>query len=416
LAPALQVSKINLNESLKEGGRGSSGGSRHNRLRGLLVVAEVSLAFVLLIGAGLLMRTFFYLQRVDPGFKSANVLTATVDLPGARYPTWRKASAFYHDLIARVAALPGVEEAGVTSDLPWTGYDENTSFGIEGRQFSDDESPSAQYHFASSDYFRAVGIPLVAGRFFSESDDADAPKVILINKSMADRYWPDEDAVGKRVRLWGETRTITGIVGDLKDSPGELRAKPGFFYPVSQQVQSGLVLVIRTQGDPMNLIATTRNEIAALDKDLPLSDIKTLDQVSIAALARTRFTMLLLSVFAGVALLLAAVGIYGVMSYSVTQRTHEIGIRVALGAQQRDVISLVARQGLTLALAGLGAGMAAALALTRVMSSLLFGVGAADPITFAGIAVLLIGVALGACFVPARRATKMDPMIALRHE
>lgn len=416
LAPALQVSKINLNESLKEGGRGSSGGSRHNRLRGLLVVAEVSLAFVLLIGAGLLMRTFFYLQRVDPGFKSANVLTATVDLPGARYPTWRKASAFYHDLIARVAALPGVEEAGVTSDLPWTGYDENTSFGIEGRQFSDDESPSAQYHFASSDYFRAVGIPLVAGRFFSESDDADAPKVILINKSMADRYWPDEDAVGKRVRLWGETRTITGIVGDLKDSPGELRAKPGFFYPVSQQVQSGLVLVIRTQGDPMNLIATTRNEIAALDKDLPLSDIKTLDQVSIAALARTRFTMLLLSVFAGVALLLAAVGIYGVMSYSVTQRTHEIGIRVALGAQQRDVISLVARQGLTLALAGLGAGMAAALALTRVMSSLLFGVGATDPITFAGIAVLLIGVALGACFVPARRATKMDPMIALRHE
>ncbi len=416
LAPALQVSKVNLNESLKEGGRGSSGGARHNRLRGLLVIAEVSLAFVLLIGAGLLMRTFFYLQRVDPGFKPDNVLTATIDLPAARYPTWKHASAFYRDLIGRLSVLPGAQGAGVTSDLPWTGYDENTSFGIEGRQFPDDESPSAQYHFASSDYFRTLGIPLVAGRFFSEADEADAPKVILVNKSMADRYWPDEDAVGKRVRLWGETRTIAGIIGDLKDSPGELRAKPGFFFPVSQQVQTSMVLVLRTQGDPMNMVTAMRNEMATLDKDLPLSGVKTLDQVSSGAVARTRFTMLLLSVFAGVALLLAAVGIYGVMSYSVTQRTHEIGIRVALGAQRGDVVSLVARQGMTLALAGLGAGLVAAFALTRVMSSLLFGVGATDPITFVVIAALLTGVALGACFVPARRATKMDPMIALRHE
>ena len=419
LAPALQVSKVNLNESLKEGGRGSSGGARHNRLRGLLVVAEVSLAFVLLIGAGLLMRTFYYLQRVDPGFKSDNVLTATIELPGARYSTWRKASEFYNELLGRLAVIPGVQGVGATSDLPWTGYDENTSFGIEGRQFSDDESPSAQYHFTTPDYFRTLGIPLVAGRFFSNADDAEAPKVILINKSMADRYWPDEpsaEAVGKRVRLWGETRTIAGIVGDVKDSPGELRAKPGFFFPVSQQSQSSMVLVLRTQGDPMSQVAAVRSGIAALDRDLPLSDIKILDQVTSAAVARTRFTMLLLSVFAGVALLLAAVGIYGVMSYSVTQRTHEIGIRVALGAQRGDVISLVAKQGLALALAGLGAGVMAALALTRLMSSLLFGVGATDPITFVAIAVLLIGVALGACFVPARRATRMDPMAALRHE
>lgn len=416
LAPALQISKVNLNESLKEGGRGSSGGSRHNRLRGLLVVAEVSLAFVLLIGAGLLMRTFFYLQRVDPGFNSNNVLTATIELPGARYSTGRKAAEFYRALTGRLAAVPGVQGAGATSDIPWTGYDENTSFGIEGRQFSDDESPSAQYHFASSDYFATLGIPLLAGRFFNEADDADAPRVIVINKSMADRYWPDEDAVGKRVRLWGETRTIAGIVGDLKDSPGELRAKPGFFFPLAQQAQSSMVLALRTQGDPMSQLAAMRNEIAALDKDLPLSDVKTLDQVANAAVARTRFTMLLLSVFGGVALLLAAIGIYGVMSYSVTQRTHEIGIRVALGAQRRDVISLVARQGMTLALAGLGAGLTAALVLTRVMSSLLFGVSATDPITFVGIAVLLTGVALGACFVPALRATKMDPMAALRHE
>jgi predicted lysophospholipase L1 biosynthesis ABC-type transport system permease subunit len=240
--------------------------------------------------------------------------------------------------------------------------------------------------------------------------------VIVINKSMADRYWPDADAVGKRVQLWGETRMIAGIVGDLKDSPGELRAKPGFFFPVNQQAQSGLVLVVRAERDPMSLLAAMRSEIATLDRELPLSDVRTLEQIASAAVARTRFTMLLLSVFAGVALLLAAVGIYGVVSYSVTQRTHEIGIRVALGAQRRDVIGLVARQGMTLVVAGMGAGLAAALVLTRVMSSLLFGVSAADPITFAGIAVLLMGVALGACFVPARRAMKMDPMVALRHE
>ena len=416
LAPALQISKVNLNESLKEGGRGSSGGSRHNRLRGLLVIAEVSLAFVLLIGAGLLMRTFFYLQNVDPGFNPERVLTGTIELPGARYSTGRKASSFYRELIGRLAALPGVQGAAATSDLPWTGYDENTSFGIEGRQFSDNEYPSAQYHFATPDYFRTVAIPLLEGRFFSEADDADAPRVIVINKSMADRYWPDADAVSKRVRLWGETRMIAGIVGDLKDSPGELRAKPGFFFPVNQQAPSGLVLVVRTERDPMSLLAAMRSEIAALDKELPLSDVRTLEQIARAAVARTRFTMLLLSVFAGVALLLASVGIYGVVSYSVTQRTHEIGIRVALGAQRRDVIGLVARQGMTLVVAGMGAGLAAALVLTRAMSSLLFGVSAADPITFAGIAVLLMGVALGACFVPARRAMKMDPMVALRHE
>jgi putative ABC transport system permease protein len=416
LAPALQISKVNLNESLKEGGRGSSGGSRHNRLRGLLVVSEVSLAFVLLIGAGLLMRTFFLLQKVDPGFNPERVVTASIELPGARYATGKEAWAFYRELMGRLAALPGVQGAAATSDLPWTGYDENTSFGIEGRQFSDNDYPSAQYHFASSDYFATIGIPLVAGRFFSEADNSDAPRVIVINKSMADRYWPDEDPVGKRVRLWGETRTIAGIVGDLKDSPGELRAKPGFFFPVAQQPHSSMVIVLRTQSDPISQVAAMRSEISTLDKDLPLADIKTLGEVASSAVARTRFTMLLLSVFAGVALLLAAIGIYGVMSYSVTQRTHEIGIRVALGAQPRDVISLVARQGMTLALAGLGAGLAAALALTRVMSSLLFGVGATDPITFAGIAVLLTGVALGACFVPARRATKMDPMVALRHE
>ena len=416
LAPALQISQVNLNESLKEGGRGSSVGARHNRLRGLLVIAEVSLAFVLLIGAGLLLRTFFHLQKVDPGFRPERVLTASINLPGARYPDQKAVSAFYRNLLDRLAALPGIEGAAATSDLPWTGYDENTSFGIEGRQFSDDETPSGQYHFATPDYFRTLGIPLLAGRFFNDSDDADAPPVIVINKSLADRYWQEDNAVGKQVRLWGKTRTIAGIVGDLKDQPGDLNAKPGFFFPVSQQSSSSMILTLRTQTDPLGLVSATRAELVALDKELPLSDIKTLEQVASAAVARTRFTMLLLALFSAVALVLAAVGIYGVMSYTITQRTHEIGIRVALGAQRRDVISLVARQGLTLAFAGLGVGLATAFALTRVMSSLLVGVSATDPITFAVIAALLTGVALGACLVPARRAIRMDPMIALRHE
>jgi predicted permease len=416
LAPALHVSRVNLNETLKEGGRGSSGGLRHQRLRGFLVIAEVSLAFVLLIGAGLLMRTFYNLQKVDPGFNPERVLTASVDLPISRYSTAKRASDFYRDLIARLVTLPGVKSAGATSDLPWTGYDENTGFGIEGRQFSDNEYPSAQYHFATPDYFRTMGIPLLSGRFLSDADNVDAPRVILINKTLADRYWSDEDAVGKRVRLWGETRTIAGIVGDLKDSPGDLRAKAGFYFPLAQQAQSGMMLALRTEGEPMSVLSGVRSEIAGLDKDLPLTDARALDEIATAAVSRTRFTMLLLSVFAGVALLLAAVGIYGVMSYSVTQRTHEIGIRVALGARSGNVIALVARQGLVLALAGLCVGLAAAFALTRVMTTLLFGVSTTDPITFVAISLLLAGVALGACFVPARRATRVDPMIALRYE
>jgi ABC-type lipoprotein release transport system permease subunit len=234
---------------------------------------------------------------------------------------------------------------------------------------------------------------------------------------MADRYWPDEDAVGKRVRIWGSTRTIAGVVGDLKDSPGELSAKPGFFFPLMQQLQgSRMIVVLRTQGDPLSMTEAVRAQLAGLDRDLPLSDIKTLEQIARSAVARTRFAMLLLCVFAGVALMLATVGIYGLMSYSVTQRTHEIGIRVALGAQRRDVVSLIARQGMMLASTGLGAGVVAAVALTRVMSTLLFGVSATDPITFAGIGVLLISVALAACLVPAHRATRLDPMVALREE
>jgi predicted permease len=416
LAPAIQTSRVGLNESLKESGRGSAGGPRHNRLRGLLVIAEVSLAFVLLIGAGLLIRTFYYLQRVDPGFEPSGVVTASITLPGARYKTPRDGAAFYRELMTRLSTLPGASSAGGGSDLPWTGYDENTGFGIEGRQFSDDDYPSAQYHFATPDYFRTLGVPLVDGRFFTDADDIDAPKVIVINRSLADRYWPDGDAVGKRVRVWGATRTIAGIVGDLKDSPGALRAKPGFFFPIAQQMQSDLIVAVRSKIEAAGMVSAIRATVSDLDKDLPLSDIKTLDQVASAAVARTRFTMLLLSVFAGVALLLAAIGIYGVISYSLSQRTHEIGIRIALGAQSTDIIAMVAREGMSLAFVGILAGLVSAIALTRVMASLLFGVGVTDPITFVSIGAILAGVALGACLVPARRTLTMDPATALRHE
>jgi putative ABC transport system permease protein len=250
----------------------------------------------------------------------------------------------------------------------------------------------------------------------TNADDIDAPKVIVINRSLADRYWPDGGAVGARVRVWGATRTIAGIVGDLKDTPGDLRAKPGFYFPIAQQTQSDLIIAVRSQVDPVGMVSAIRATVFDLDKDLPLSDIKTLDQVSSAAVARTRFTMLLLSVFAGVALLLAAIGIYGVISYSLSQRTHELGIRVALGAQNSDIIAMVAREGMSLTLVGIFVGLASAIGLTRVMSSLVYGVGITDPVTFLSIGVVLAGVALGACLVPARRALKMDPAAALRHE
>jgi predicted permease len=390
-------------------------------LRDVLVVAEVALALVLLVGAGLLIRSFWKLQQADPGFNPDRVLTASLSLPGARYGEPAKVAAFQKQLLERVMALPGVQSAGLTSDLPWTGYDENAGFTIEGKTFPPNDGAGGRYHFVSSDYFRTIGVPLMAGRFFNANDGMDSPNVVLINQSMAERYWQGESAVGKRFTFSSQPKeknwyTIVGVVGDVKDFPTSPAAVPAFYWPTSQQAPRQTILAVRGTANPLGLIESLRNEVRALDKDLPLAEVKTLETIAGTAVAGQRFTLWLVGFFAGTALLLAAIGIYSVLSYLVAQRTHEIGVRMALGAQLGDVLKLVVRQGMTLVLLGVTLGIVAAVALTRLMKGLLFEVGTTDPLTFALVAALLAAVALVACYLPARRATKVDPMIALRYE
>lgn len=420
LAPALQAGQINLNELLKEGGRGGAS-NRQRRLRDTLVVTEVALALVLLVGAGLLIRSFWKLQQSDPGFHSEQVLTASLSLPNARYGEPAKVAAFQQRLLERIATLPGVQSAGLTSDLPWTGYDENAGFTIEGKTFPPNGGAGGRYHFVSPDYFRTIGVPLVAGRFFTANDNLDSPKAVLLNRSLAELYWPGESAIGKRFTFSSQPTekswfTIVGVVGDVKDFPNSRAAVPAFYLPTAQQAPRQTILAVRSSGNPLGLVESVRNEVSALDKDLPLAEVKTLETVASKALAGQRFTLWLVGFFALTALLLAAIGIYSVLSYLVAQRTHEIGVRMALGAQLGDVLKLVIRQGMLLVLSGITLGLVAAFGLTRLMKGLLFEVKTADPLTFVCVAALLAIVALLACYIPAWRATKVDPMIALRYE
>jgi predicted permease len=420
LAPALQAGQVSLNELLKEGGRGGAG-RRQRRLRDALVIAEVALALVLLVGAGLLLRSFLKLQTADPGFDPERVLTASLSLPGSRYSDAPKVVAFQQQLVERLAALPGVQSVGLTSDLPWTGYDENAGFNIENKTFPPNQGPSARYHYVSSDYFRTVGVPLVAGRFFNNADRRETQPVVLINQSMAERYWPGESAVGKRItfsfqpteRNW---LTVVGVVGDVKDFPHSPGAQPAFYWPMAQVINREAILAVRTRTAPASLAEAVRNEVRALDKDLPLADIAELEAIAAKAVGGQRFTLWLVGLFALTALTLAAIGVYSVLSYLVALRTHEIGVRMALGAQRGDVLRLIIGQGMTSALVGVALGLAGSLALTRWMKNLLFEVSTTDPLTFALIALSLAGVALVACWIPARRATKVDPMTALRFE
>jgi len=417
LVPALQASRPNLNETLKEGGRGTTGG--HHRVRGTLVITEVALALLLLVCAGLLIRSFYRLQQVTPGFNSKNALAVTVSLPGKKYPQDDQQSGFFTQLLDRVATLPGVVAVGASQSLPIQG-DFVLGFNIQGRPPNGPgQEPNTNYYAVSPDYFKAMGIPLLRGRVFTEQDKKDSPRVAVINEELAKKFFPDEDPIGKRINVTNgpeRFREIVGIVGDVKQYGLAQPTTMQTYEPCLQTAFSAMTLVVRADGNPAALSGAIRSEVLAIDKEQPVSRIRPLEQVVSESVAKQRFLMLLLGIFASVALVLAAVGLYGVMSYSVNQRTHEIGIRAALGAQRKDVLKLVVGQGMVLALTGAGIGLAASFALTRLMASLLFGVSATDPLTFAGIALLLTIVALLACYIPARRAMKVDPMIALRYE
>ena len=424
LAPALQASRPDLTDALKEGGRSSAGPAR-NRLRSVLVISEVALSLVLLIGAGLMIRSFAKLSQVDPGFNPDEVLTIGVSLLRNKYPEEERVASFYSQLLERAAATPGVVSAGAISELPLSGSNTSDSFTIEGRPpVAKQEEPSTEYRVVTPRYFESMGIPLLAGRDFAETDTKQAPNVVVINEAFANRHFAGESPLGHRIRLQGQERDpllIVGVVGDVRQLGLDQQPIPEAYVPflqdpLSKTYHRSMTIVARTKSDPGSVAGSLRAELTALDKSLPVFALKPMTEYLRDSLARRRFNLILLTAFGGVALVLAAIGIYGVISYGVTQRTHEIGIRMALGAEKGDVLRLVVRQGMIMTLGGVAIGLLASLALTRLMETLLFGVSVTDPLTFTAIALLLTCVALLACFVPARRATKVDPLVALRYE
>ncbi|MGI9105206.1 MAG: ABC transporter permease [Pyrinomonadaceae bacterium] len=421
LAPALHASKTNLNESLKEGSRGSTEGLRSNRVRSLLIVSEVALSLVLLVGAGLLIKSFLRLQQVDPGFKSKNVLTLNLSLPRIKYPEPERQKIFFREALGRMKSLPGVESIGAVNILPLSGNNRSNSFAIVGQPKPvPGQEPEADSRVISPDYFSALGIPLSRGRAFTQRDTQTTPLVLVVNETFARRFFPGAEALGQRVVIdddENKAREIVGVVGDVRHEGLDSPPEPEYYEPYQQTPERSMTFVARTNlNNPSALGGALRDALKSMDEDLYVPGMKTMDELRAGSVAERRFSTLLLGVFAGVALLLAAVGIYGVMAYSVMRRTHEIGLRIALGAQAADVLKLVVGQGMFLALVGVVVGLAASFALTRVMANLLYEVSATDPLIFAGIALLLAGVAFIACYIPARRATKVDPMIALRYE
>ena len=421
LAPAAQASRFNLNENLKEGGRDASASDRGNRLRNLLVIGEIAVSCLLLIGAGLLINSFIHLRHLDPGFNSDHLLTAKVALSETKYPTKEKRAAFFQEVVRRVQPLPGVQSVGVGNNLPFTYDGDSMPIGVEGLPDPPpDQRPDVVLRVVGPGYFRTMQIPLVKGRDFTEDDRDDAARVVVISEKTAARYWPGQDPIGKRIKPGSLSedspwRTVVGVVKDVRQNDFVAQPKAQMYWSYHQVRDfPPNALVIRTKVAPLSLSAPVRDAIWSVDKDQPVSEIRAMSEIVSQAVARQRFSMLLLGLFAGLALLLAAVGIYGVMSYSVTQRRREIGIRMALGAQKSDVLGMILRQGLRLAVIGVAIGIAGALGLTRLMASLLFGVSATDPATFAAITIILAAVALLASYIPALRSMKVDPVIALR--
>ena len=417
LAPALQTSRTPLTGALKEGERGG-GGFRRNRLRSILVVAEVALAMILLMGTGLMLRSFVRLQEVHPGFQPDHLLTMEISLPEAKYPDPQKA-AFFAQLLERVRSLPGVASAGAIGHLPLSGDLESYNLEVESRSPLPNEYANPDCHVVEPGYFEAMKIPLVRGRYFDERDGAQSPHVLIINEVVARNVFPNENPIGKRLQMGfnGFTGAIVGVVGNTKDRTLDSEASEEVYTPYSQAPYwNKMALTIRTTSAPLALARPVHELVLAIDKDQPVSKVRTMDEVAEASVAASRFRTLLLGLFGLAALLLAGLGIYGVMSYSVSQRTREIGIRMALGAERSEVIKLVLRHALVLTLAGLGTGLAGALGLTHLLSSMLYDVRPTDPLTFVGVTGVLATCALLATYIPARRAAKVHPMEALRYE
>jgi putative ABC transport system permease protein len=422
LVPAWQASQPRVQETLKDGGRSSTPSAAQHRLRGVLVMAETALALVLLVGAGLMMKSMYRLLQVDPGFRPERVLTMEINLRTAQYSKPEASLNFWRQALDKVRALPGIDTAALGTVLPLSGNHNRGDITVEGMPTPElGKFPHPDYHTISSSYIEVLNIPLLRGRNFTDADIDTAPRVALINATMARRFWPNEDATGKRFH-WGHPGSkepwieIIGVVGDTKlyglANPSRLE----LYMPFQQSRASDMFLVLRSAGDPASLTSAVREAVAAIDKDQPVFNVNTMTQLVNDSVATRHITLVLLGLFSALALVLAAIGIYGVIAYSVQQRTHEIGIRMALGAQRTDVLRLVVGHGVKLAALGIAIGVAAAFGLTRLMSSLLFGTGSTDPVTFASAAAILLLVAVAACYIPARRAIAVDPMVALRYE
>ena len=426
LAPALTSMKADVNTVLRTSGRSNTGSRGRARVRSLLVISEIACCAVLLIGAGLLIRSFIGLENVNPGFRTDHVLSMQIALPKSQY-SGLNVALFYKRLIDRLQMLPGLQQAGVARDLPFSGGDASLNFVIENAPvLSTVEQPRAKYRAVSAGYFAAMGIPLVRGRYFSPSDGEKTPGVAIINATTARRYFPGQDPIGKRIKAgFDESQwcTIVGVVGDVKHRglDAELNAETYYHYlqvpPVWMNfVEGTMTIVLRTYTDPSSMVAAARNEVQQLDKNQPVFNVKTVEEMLQSSVAKPRFRTLLLGVFAGIAMLLAATGLYGVIAYSVNQRINEIGVRIALGAQKGDVLKLIVGHGAQLAAIGVGIGLASAAVLMRIISKLLFGVNATDPVTFLVMSALLLTVALAASYIPARKAIKLNPIAALHHE
>jgi putative ABC transport system permease protein len=420
IAPALQMSRPNLAESLKESGRGAGGAARGNRLRGALVITELAMTLVLLVAAGLLVRTLLRLNRVDKGFNSQNVLTMNIGLPGLKYPKPENVIAFYQQATERIAAVPGVKAAGTTSVLPLSDNFDGRGLEVEGHPRPPGEDYNADLYVVTPGYLRAMEIPLQRGRVITDGDRQDSMKVALINRTMANQFWANEEPIGKRIRLSGNDqnpwRTIVGIVSDVSQYALDKKAPMQIYLPHEQFPTSFNTIVVKTGNKPEEMAGAVRNAILSVDNEQAVFNVATLRELQSNSILLRSFFMLLLIIFASLALVLAVIGIYGVMSYAVTQRTQEIGIRMALGAGAGDVLSLILRNGMILTAAGVLIGLGGAFALTRLLAVLLFGVEPTDAITFATVSVTLVVAAFVACYIPARRATKVDPLVALRYE